>query len=421
MEQVRQRTFDLVSQLPEEVLTTQHDPLMSPLIWDLGHIANFEELWFLQHYLGQEPISEEYNFIYNALSKPRSERSSLSLPDLETTKQYMQTVRNRVTASITRDDLHSGNPLMENGFLFELVLRHEMQHQETMLITLQIMENNAFHPPCDTKFITPAGTDDTAMQFIPGGDFLMGWNKNGFAYDNEKPAHTVEIEPFYMDKYPVNIRRYLEFMNDGGYSDPEYWSDEGWEWRTNNKINAPKYWKNVEGHWQLRRFDEWLPVNPEEPVMHVSWYEAEAFCHYEGKRLPTEAEWEYASSVDPKSGEKHIYPWGNSYEEKHANINLEAFHPAAIGAIEGGSSPTGCEQMIGDVWEWTASDFRAYPGFEAFPYKEYSEIFFGDEYKVLRGGAWSVNRRVISNTFRNWDYPIRRQIFSGFRCAKDAN
>jgi len=420
MDEVRQRTLDLVAGLPEQVIMRQHDPLMSPLIWDMGHVANFEELWFLQELRGLDAFDPEDNRIYNALTKPRRERSTLPLPDLETTRHYMDEIRRRVKEAVRDYDFDTGNPLAENGFIFDLVIRHEMQHQETMLITLQIMDTGLYSPPWHRDL--PSGSVDRSdMIEVPGREFLMGSPWEAFAYDNERPAHTREIEPFRIARYPVSDAEYLEFMRADGYQNEEYWSPQGWQWVEESGTCTPKYWVKNGDQWYVRRFDELMPVNPDEPVMHVSYYEAEAYCNFAGKRLPTEAEWEYAASVDPETGEKRSYPWGDEYDETRANLNQTAFRPAEIGAYPDGVSPVGCHQMVGDVWEWTQTDFRGYPGFQAFPYDEYSEIFFGDEYKVLRGGAWSVHDRVISTTFRNWDYPQRRQIFAGFRCAADVD
>jgi iron(II)-dependent oxidoreductase len=163
------------------------------------------------------------------------------------------------------------------------------------------------------------------------------------------------------------------------------------------------------------------PVDPARPVCHVCYHEAEAYATWAGKRLPTEYEWEAAASWDPATGSARAFPWGDEpVTPQLANIDQLSFDVAPVGAYPHNVSALGCYGMIGDVWEWTSSDFHGYPGFEAFPYPEYSQVFFGPEYKVLRGGSWATRPGAIRNTFRNWDYPIRRQIFSGFRCARDA-
>jgi iron(II)-dependent oxidoreductase len=249
----------------------------------------------------------------------------------------------------------------------------------------------------------------------------MGTADRSAAYDNERPAHEVYLPDYWIDGGPVSNGAYLEFVRDGGYRQSEAWSPAGQRWLAESGSHAPQFWERRGDQWTVNRFGYELPLNLREPVQHVCFFEAEAFARWAGKRLPTEAEWEKAASWDAAAGVKRIYPWGDDPPTpERANLDQVAFGPMEIGAYPEGASPYGCHQMIGDVWEWVNTDFHGYTGFEAFPYREYSEVFFGDEYKVLRGGSWGVRPGVIRNTFRNWDYPIRRQIFSGFRCARDA-
>ncbi|MGH9037205.1 MAG: SUMF1/EgtB/PvdO family nonheme iron enzyme, partial [Acidimicrobiia bacterium] len=218
-------------------------------------------------------------------------------------------------------------------------------------------------------------------------------------------AHTVEVAPFWIDTTPVTNRAYAEFVAAGGYHVPRWWSEVGWKWRMEADLTAPEFWQpEGDGSYSLLRYGERIPLPLAEPVQHVCFHEAEAYAAWAGKRLPTEAEWEKAASRIP---------------DGHANLGQRHFGPAPVGAYPGGASAWGVEQMLGDVWEWTASDFLPYPGFASFPYKEYSEVFYGSDYKVLRGGSWATHPRAVRTTFRNWDYPIRRQIFAGFRCARD--
>ncbi len=248
----------------------------------------------------------------------------------------------------------------------------------------------------------------------------MGTDADTWAYDNERPAHVVDLPAFRIDAGPVTNGRYLEFVIDGGYDQPHLWAAEGWSWREANDVRHPQFWVPEGRDWSRLRFGfrEDLPL--EEPVQHVCWYEADAFARWAGKRLPTEAEWEKAASWTP-AGEKRRYPWGDDPPTAGtANLGGGLYRPAPVGAYPDGASAYGCHQMVGDVWEWTASDFEPYPGFASFPYREYSEVFFGPSYKVLRGGSWATSPVAVRTTFRNWDYPVRRQIFSGFRCARSA-
>jgi iron(II)-dependent oxidoreductase len=259
------------------------------------------------------------------------------------------------------------------------------------------------------------------MVHFPGGRVTIGTDDSSAAYDNERPKHEAELRPFLIDRTPVTNGRYLEFIDDGGYTRRELWSEGGLRWLAESGTAAPKYWKREGSTWNERVMDLSRAVDPMRPVCHVCYYEADAFARWDGKRLPTEVEWEAAASWDPAVNTARTFPWGERIEgSRQANVDQLAFDTAPVGAYPTNVSPSGCYGMIGDVWEWTSSDFTGYPGFRSFPYREYSEEFFGSAYKVLRGGSWATRPGAVRNTFRNWDYPIRRQIFSGFRCARDA-
>ncbi|PYO45592.1 MAG: ergothioneine biosynthesis protein EgtB, partial [Gemmatimonadetes bacterium] len=286
--------------------------------------------------------------------------------------------------------------------------------------TLQLKKGEPFHAPRARTFATRQSVRSDMVSF-PGGRVTIGTDDRSAAYDNERPRHHVDLRPFLIDRDPVTNGRYLEFIADGGYQRADLWSEGGRRWLAESGATAPKYWTRDGDSWISRTMDLTRAVHPARPVCHVCYYEAEAFARWDGKRLPTEFEWEAAASWDPASRQARTYPWGNAKADSQlANIDQLSFDTAPIGTFDQNVSPIGCHGMIGDVWEWTSSDFHGYPGFQSFPYKEYSEEFFGSDYKVLRGGSWATRSGAIRNTFRNWDYPIRRQIFSGFRCARDA-
>jgi iron(II)-dependent oxidoreductase len=258
------------------------------------------------------------------------------------------------------------------------------------------------------------------MVRFPGGTVTIGTDDRSAAYDNERPRHEVTLAPFLIDAAPVSNGDYLAFVADGGYRDARWWSEAGRRWLDESGAEAPKYWERRGDQWWTRSMDRSAPVDPVHPVCHVSWHEADAYARWAGKRLPTELEWEAAATWDPAAGAARRYPWGDVVPNgARANVDQLVFGTAPIGAYAANVSPIGCYGMIGDVWEWTSSDFGPYPGFRSFPYPEYSEVFFGSDYKVLRGGSWATRPGVARATFRNWDYPVRRQIFSGFRCARD--
>ena len=268
--------------------------------------------------------------------------------------------------------------------------------------------------PADTRRLPPE-------VLVPGGPFTMGTSTEPWALDNERPSHAVDVAPFFLDTAPVTCGAYAEFIADGGYEDARWWTAAGWEHRQRAGLVAPLYWSRDGGQWVRVVFGMTEPVRPEEPVVHVCWYEADAYARWAGRRLPTEAEWEKAARFDPATGLSRRFPWGNAEPEAaHANLGQRFLRPAPAGSYPEGAAPCGARQLMGDVWEWTSSDFGPYPGFSAWPYREYSEVFFGPEYKVLRGGSFAVSPVACRATFRNWDYPIRRQIFAGFRTARSA-
>lgn len=421
LDEARERTLTLVAPLDDADLSAQHDPLMSPLLWDLGHIAHFEELW-LTHNLAGEIRFGEMPGMYNPFEHPRRVRGQLVYPTRDECIALMQEIRERVVRHLRETPLDAANPLTRDGYVVRMVLQHEYQHNETMLQTLQLKRGAPYAAPraWEVPAAGPAPASGAMVRF-PGGDVWIGTDDRTEAYDNERPRHPVVLRPFHIDVTPVRNGEYLAFMEDGGYRRRELWSDAGWQWLREAAVEAPKYWTRTGGSWRQRVMDRERPVDPARPVCHVSWHEAEAYATWAGKRLPTEFEWEAAAGWDPATGTTRRFPWGDApVTRDHANVDQLAFDTAPAGAYAPNVSPIGCRGMIGDVWEWTSSDFRGYPGFEAFPYPEYSAPFFGTEYKVLRGGSWATRPGAIRNTFRNWDYPIRRQIFSGFRCACDA-
>jgi iron(II)-dependent oxidoreductase len=417
--EARTRTHQLLGPLSEPDLIKQHDVLMSPLVWDLGHIGNFEELWLVQRLRGAPPTNPQYDDMYDAFEHPRRTRSSLPLLDRAQCDEYLAAVRSSALEALRDADLDGGDPLVKAGFVFNMIIQHEYQHNETMLATLQLMDPPGYRPGLPPRRTGTAPPHE--MVLVEAGSFVMGTDDRTVAYDNERSAHEVYLPSFWIDIAPVSNAAYAEFIADGGYGRPELYSEDGREWLQLAVVEAPQFWEWRGDSWYVNRFGHLVALNPNEPVQHVCYYEAEAFARWCGKRLPTEAEWEKAASWDPARRAKRLYPWGDEPPTpERATLDQLSFGPMDIGAYPLGVSAYGCHQMIGDVWEWVASDFRGYPGFEAWPYREYSEVFFGDEYKMLRGGSWATRPGVIRNTFRNWDYPIRRQIFSGFRCARDA-
>jgi gamma-glutamyl hercynylcysteine S-oxide synthase len=416
----RRRSLALLEPLDEHALTSQHSPLMSPLVWDLAHVGNYEEQWLLRA-IGATGVRPELDDIYDAFRHPRRSRTSLPLLGPGAARHYVATVRDRVLDHLDRIELEGAVALLDNGFVYGMVVQHEHQHAETMLATLQLMtpgyRPDAVAPPA------PDGATTAALPaevLVPGGELPMGTSRDPWAYDNERPVHMVDLPPYWIDTMPVTNAAYLAFMTDGGYDDERLWDAPGWAWRQEAELEHPHAWaRDGAGGWVVDRLGDVAPLVPDEPVQHVCWHEARAWARWAGRRLPTEAEWERAASWSP-DGRPRRFPWGDERPDaRRANVGQRHFGPARVGAYPAGASALGVHHLIGDVWEWTASDFSAYPGFASFPYREYSEVFYGTDYKVLRGGSWATDPSAIRATFRNWDYPIRRQIFAGFRTARD--
>jgi gamma-glutamyl hercynylcysteine S-oxide synthase len=415
----RRRTALLTGCVDEQDLTAQHSPLMSPLVWDLAHIGNQEEQWLWRAVGGREAVRPDIDPIYDAFEHPRSERPTLPLLPPAEARAYAADIRNRVLDVIERTPL-GGSPLVDAGFAYGMIAQHEQQHDETMLITHQLRKG----PAALTAPEPPAPGGAAALPaetLVPAGPFTMGTSEEPWALDNERPAHQRLVPAFLIDTVPVTNGAFLAFVADGGYTDERWWAPEGWAQIREHGIGAPLFWHRDGGEWLRRRFGAVEAVPADEPVLHVSWYEADAYARWAGRRLPTEEEWEKAARHDPATGRSRRYPWGDSDPSpEHANLGQRHLRPARAGSYPAGASPLGVRQLIGDVWEWTSSDFLPYPGFRVFPYAEYSEVFFGGPYKVLRGGSFAVDEVACRGTFRNWDLPARRQIFSGFRTARDA-
>ena len=416
--EARERTLFLIEPLSDEDLLLQHDPLMSPILWDIGHIAHFEELWLTRNLEGKIEFSEMPG-MYNPFENPRAVRGSLPLKPRAQMLGELDRIRDLVLKRLESVEFTETNPLLRDGYVYSMVLQHEYQHNETILQTLQL-KKGAPYPAPRRRVYAACDSEVGDMLSFPESEVMIGTNDRAVAYDNERPLHKVHLKAFGIDRTPVTNGAYLEFMKDGGYSRAELWSDKGREWLQESEATAPKYWTERNGDWYQRVMDRERIVDSTRPVCHVCYYEAEAFAVWAGKRLPTELEWEAAAAWSEEAQSARLFPWGETaFTPEMANLDHLAFDTAPVGTFCRFPSPLGCVAMIGDVWEWTSSDFHGYPGFEPFPYPEYSKVFFGPEYKVLRGGSWATRPGAIRNTFRNWDYPIRRQIFSGFRCAQD--
>jgi iron(II)-dependent oxidoreductase len=409
LEAARRRSQQLTD-LDDGELTRQHSPLMSPLVWDLAHIGQQEDLWLLRagDASRQGLLSTQIERLYDAFEHPRAERVTLPLLTPREARTFIADVRGRVFDTLdTAPDL----------FPYVMVEQHEQQHVETMLATHQLRRGE---PALGAGAPLPPGrpVPHDAVR-VPGGAFVLGVDGTDepWSLDNERPAHVVDLPAFRIGRVPVTNADFQRFLDAGGYREPRWWSTAGWAHRRAAALERPLFW-SADG--SRRRFGIIEDIPPDEPVQHVCYYEAEAYAAWAGGRLPTEQEWEKACAWDPVAGRRRRWPWGAAdVSREFANLGGAALRPAPVGAYPAGASAYGVEQLIGDVWEWTSSALTPWPGFTPMLYRRYSAPFFGDTYRVLRGGSWAVGGAAIRPSFRNWDLPIRRQIFCGFRLAYD--
>jgi iron(II)-dependent oxidoreductase len=405
----RERTLALADAVGDPDLERQIDPIMSPLVWDLGHIAAYEDLWLVHRHAGEPLLHADLAATYDAFETPRAVRGEVELLDGVAAREYLFAVRERMLAAVRE---HGVDPV-----LHELVLRHEQQHVETMLQTLALARIPGFDPPfrkAPGTGAAPGRHSGLELVAVPGGEIVIGAAPGRFAYDNERPCRTVEIAPFRIGRTPVTNAGWLSFTEAGGYERREWWDDEGWAWKQQHDIAGPLAWeRRPGGSWREHTACGPRELDPDRPICHVSWFEAGAFARAHGARLPTEPEWEAAATWDRRFGA------GRWPGQEDAHLGQDAFDTAPVGAYPQGESDCGALDLLGNVWEWTASELHGYPGFEAHPYREYSEVFFGRGYRVLRGGSWATQARVATPSFRNWDLPQRRQIFAGVRLAGD--
>jgi gamma-glutamyl hercynylcysteine S-oxide synthase len=390
--------------------------IVNPPLWELGHVAWFQEFWCLRNSaraMPLEPLIAGADALYDSAKVAHDTRWDLPLPDLKSTRSYQAEVLQRV---IRRLEGEPQNPDLQ--YFVKLAIFHEDMHTEAFHYTRQTLGYTDPLGAPDKPVTTDAPNKNEDVR-LPGGLFWLGAPPGGdFVFDNEKWAHEVEISPFSIARTAVSNAEFAAFVGDGGYARREWWSEDGWQWRLSQDLQAPKYWIRQDGAWAQRRFDRVVALRPDEPVIHVSWHEAQAYCRYANRRLPTEAEWEYAASLDPRAREKRHYPWGNNFPSRE-HAHLESAGITDVQDYPEGDSPSGCRQLMGNVWEWTATTFEPYPGFIIDPYKEYSEPWFGT-HKVLRGGSFATSRRLIRNTWRNFYTPDRNDVFAGFRtCALD--
>ncbi len=417
-QEAHDRTLILLEGLTAEQMMGPLLPTVNPLHWEIGHAAYFYEYWLLRQHLQQPPIRSDADSLYDSINIAHDDRWDLPLPSLPETHAYMQTVLENIKACLSE-----GEDTLRDYLAQYAVFHHDM-HNEAYTYTRQTLN---YPPPAIGQpghRILDAGTLSGDAQ-IPGGSFMLGaTEQDGFVFDNEKWAHPVEIMPFSISKAAVSNGDYLAFVEAGGYERKEYWDEAGWQWCQQAGLKYPVYWRQCAEGWQQKHFDQWRGLALNTALIHVCWHEAQAYCRWAGRRLPTEVEWEVAASAElasdgrSLSASKRRFPWGNDAPRSdQANLDGYALGTVDVGAHAAGDSAFGCRQMIGNVWEWTQDSFAPYPGFVADMYADYSQPLFGNT-KVLRGGAWTTRARMIRNSWRTYYGPDRNDVFAGFRsCA----
>jgi gamma-glutamyl hercynylcysteine S-oxide synthase len=419
LHQARMRTLRLIDGLSSEQLMGLKLDIVNPVLWEIGHVGWFHEYWTLRHSHGQAPLIDRADDLWNSSTVAHDTRWDLDLPDRDATFAYLARVLDHQSDQLGRADLPE-----RALYFYELAIRHEDMHVEALTY---MRETLAYPQPqgLGDHASTPTGSLRGDAE-VPGGTWRLGATRSdGFVFDNEKWAHEVELSPFRIARAPVTNREFAAFVEAGGYRVREFWSDAGWTWRECQRAERPTYWQpKSDGVWMWRRYDRTEVLAPDAPVVFVNWYEAEAWCRWARRRLPTEAEWEAAAIGEPSADGKHLsgtkrpWPWGGAEPtRRHANLGFAFDAPLDVAACPQGDSAFGCRQMVGNVWEWTASDFTPFRGFTADPYEDYSRPWFGSR-KVLRGGCWATSDRLARPTYRNFFPPARNDIFGGFRtCA----
>ena len=422
MQDARNRTLELVDGLTDEQMMGPQIRTVNPLRWEIGHVAYFHEYFILRSLYNQESmIGDKADKLYDSIAVHHDTRWDLPLLSEADTLAYMQAVQDRLF-----DRLDGEMASEEDSFYYQFATFHEDMHTEAFIWARQTLAypTPKFAIAADVSKERSAGGHPGFVD-VCGGTFRLGAKNNApFNFDNEKWAHDVEVKPFSIAKAPVTNGEFAEFVDAGGYENKDYWSPQGWDYIQERRLKHPGYWQsNGASGWNLKQFDRFIPLPPHQPVIHVNWYEANAYCNWANLRLPTEIEWEVAALGEPGSDgklgtSKRRYPWGDSLPTPaRANLDGRALGCIDVAALPEGDSAFGCRQMLGNVWEWTSEDFNPFPGFEADAYYEYSTMLFGTT-KVLRGGGWPTRSRMIHGTYRNYFEPHRWNVFAGFRTCK---
>ncbi|MBK7660818.1 MAG: ergothioneine biosynthesis protein EgtB [Betaproteobacteria bacterium] len=412
LEESREYTLSMYGHLEGRQWQVPQLEIVNPPIWELAHIGFFQE-FFCRRWRPDDPEGRRIasrlagaDSLFDSRTVPHDDRWRLQYPSLDAVYAYLRSTLDETLDELARS--RSGE-----RFRFRLALFHEDMHGEALLMTLQTLGL----PAPDRPHRVPSGRAVSKLRDIAfeGGAFRQGARPDDgeHAFDNEKWAHEVRVAPFAMASRPVTNGEFLAFVEDDGYARIDLWTGEGRHWLGTSGLLRPRHWERDRTGWRMRWCDTWRALDVEDLVFHVGRHEAEAYCRWAGRRLPTESEWEFAAT---NGGSEDRYPWGNGSPPAGASLDFRDEGPGGGGAIPV-AGRTGLEAMIGGVWEWTASPFAPYPGFETDAYAEYSAPWF-HTHGVLRGGCFATRSRLVHSRWRNFYLPHRNDVFAGFRtCA----
>ncbi|HEX4857096.1 MAG TPA: selenoneine synthase SenA [Limnobacter sp.] len=429
-----ERTLALLNSLETHQLKVPYHPGINPPVWEVGHATFFFERFLLQHLDKAKSYNPALDDIWDSFELAHEDRWQEGLfPDKTATLDYLQHIINRVRHRITEKELTDSDL-----YLYKYAVFHLNMHIESMVWCRQTLGypkppgaesagwpvKNAANPASPDPSQVDPGAESHGDVHVPAGEFQIGINERpdhfageDFCFDNEKPGFTKNLAGFRISPTLVSNREYLQFVESGGYENDAFWSMAGLKWRRQNKASHPVYWKKVNGRWFEQFFDELLPLEPDFPVKHVSFWEAQAYCRFAGRRLPTEFEWEAAALGNKAGGPFNKFPWGNDMQAQRVDMDGKHLARLPVNAFPEGDSPFGCRQMIGTVWEWTDSLFFPYDGFKTDMYPFMSTLQFGD-HRVVRGGSCATSSILIRGTYRQAYTPDRNDVFVGFRtCA----
>lgn len=410
------RILEIVADLSDDEFIVPQRETLNPFNWEIGHVAWFFDKFILRDLGAQPMLRDDADGLWDSVAVFHDRRWGLPLPGRQPITDYVNAVTENTLAWLDDNEL-----TRDSWYRAWLCIHHAGMHAEAFTYMRQNVGYPAPQLAVPHDEVAAGGTHPGDVE-VPGGTFTLGATREGeFAFDNETPPMTVELAPFKIAKAPVTQTEFAAFVDDGGYAEREYWSNEGWAWREKENAEHPVYWRREGDRWQRRVFNQWRALEPHRPVVHVTWFEAQAWCNWAGRRLPAEAEWEAAASASDArdlSAPKRRYPWGDEpITPECANVHWRAMDTCDVSALPDGDSIFGCRQMLGNVWEWAADDFDGFPGFKKSFYKEYSEPWF-HERKVLKGGSWGAPANMLWNTWRNFFQPWRNDVFAGFRtCA----